>query len=138
MTHPEQQYLDLLQDILDNGDERMDRTGTGTISLFGQQMRFPLAAGFPAVTTKKLAWKAVVSELLWFIEGSGTVTAKRQLFGQAMQMLITGHQRRNMQATSVGSTVYNGVIGNVMFKSHQVVSQWNMMHDMLKVIQLTS
>jgi thymidylate synthase len=71
MTHPEQQYLDLLQKILDQGDERMDRTGTGTLSLFGEQMRFALTKGFPAVTTKKLAWKACVSELLWFIEGSG-------------------------------------------------------------------
>jgi thymidylate synthase len=71
MIHQEQQYLDLLQKILDEGDERMDRTSTGTISLFGQQMRFDLSQGFPAVTTKKLAWKALTSELLWFIEGSG-------------------------------------------------------------------
>jgi thymidylate synthase len=71
MTHPEQQYLDLLARIIAEGDERMDRTGTGTIALFGQQMRFDLTQGFPAVTTKKLAWKALVSELLWFIEGSG-------------------------------------------------------------------
>ena len=64
------QYLDLLQDILDNGEEKDDRTGIGTFSVFGRTMRFDLRGGFPAVTTKKLAWKACVGELLWFIEGS--------------------------------------------------------------------
>lgn len=63
-------YHDLLQDILDNGEEREDRTRVGTISVFGRQIRFDLRSGFPAVTTKKLAWKAVVGELLWFLEGS--------------------------------------------------------------------
>jgi len=66
-----QQYLKDLQFILDNGVESKDRTGTGTISVFGMQSRYDLTKGFPAVTTKKLAWKSVVSELLWFIEGSG-------------------------------------------------------------------
>jgi thymidylate synthase len=65
------QYLDLLQDILDNGETKDDRTGTGTISVFGRHLRFDLRRSFPAVTTKKLAWKACVGELLWFIEGSG-------------------------------------------------------------------
>ena len=65
------QYHDLLEDILNNGEVKDDRTGVGTISVFGRQLRFDLTAGFPAVTTKKLAWKSVVSELLWFIEGSG-------------------------------------------------------------------
>lgn len=64
------QYLDLLQDILDNGTDKMDRTGTGTRAVFGRQIRFNMKDGFPAVTTKKLAWKGVVSELLWFLEGS--------------------------------------------------------------------
>jgi|APGre2960657404_1045060.scaffolds.fasta_scaffold05063_6 thymidylate synthase len=64
------QYLDLLQDILDNGEEKDDRTGIGTFSVFGRSLRFDLRRGFPAVTTKKLAWKACVGELLWFIEGS--------------------------------------------------------------------
>jgi len=64
------QYLDLLQDILDNGETKDDRTGTGTISVFGRSIRFDLRRSFPAVTTKKLAWKACVGELLWFIEGS--------------------------------------------------------------------
>lgn len=64
------QYLDLLKDILENGNEREDRTGVGTISVFGRQVRFKMSDGFPAVTTKSLAWKAVVSELLWFLEGS--------------------------------------------------------------------
>ena len=64
------QYLDLLKDILENGEERDDRTNVGTISVFGRQVRFKMKDGFPAVTTKSLAWKAVVSELLWFLEGS--------------------------------------------------------------------
>jgi thymidylate synthase len=64
------QYHDMLQDILTNGENANDRTGVGTRSIFGYQMRFDLSAGFPAVTTKKLAWKAVVGELLWFLEGS--------------------------------------------------------------------
>ena len=71
MKHSEYAYLDALKNILETGDHRPDRTGVGTISKFGIQMRFDLAQGFPAVTTKRLAWKAVKSELLWFIEGSG-------------------------------------------------------------------
>lgn len=64
------QYLDLLKDVLDNGTERDDRTGVGTISVFGRQIRFNTQDGFPAVTTKALAFRSVVSELLWFLEGS--------------------------------------------------------------------
>ena len=79
MTHPEKVYLDALKNILENGDDRPDRTGTGTKSIFGLQMRFDLTEGFPAITTKKLAWKAVVSELIWFIEGSGDEGRLREI-----------------------------------------------------------
>ena len=63
-------YLDLLKFILENGHEKDDRTNTGTLSSFGHQLEFDLSEGFPAITTKSLAWKGVVSELLWFLEGS--------------------------------------------------------------------
>jgi thymidylate synthase len=73
------QYHDALKTVLEQGTVRQDRTGTGTISLFGMQQRYNLAEGFPAVTTKRLAWKSVVSELLWFIEGSGDEKRLREI-----------------------------------------------------------
>jgi thymidylate synthase len=66
----EQEYLNALKFVLENGTVKQDRTGVGTISYFGLQQRYDLSKSFPAITTKKLAWRSVVSELLWFIEGS--------------------------------------------------------------------
>jgi thymidylate synthase len=67
------QYQALLQDILDNGVQKKDRTGTGTISLFGRQIRHKMSEGFPLITTKKMAWKAICTELLWFLRGDTNI-----------------------------------------------------------------
>ena len=86
---PVKQYLSALEYILEKGKNRGDRTGIGTRGVFGYQMRFDLRSSFPAVTTKRLAWKSVVSELLWFLEGS---TDERRLaeihFGKPKKELI--------------------------------------------------
>jgi thymidylate synthase len=80
MNNPhDKEYLSALQDILENGDERTDRTGVGTLGVFGIRQSYDLQQGFPALTTKKLAWKAVVSELLWFIEGSDDERRLREI-----------------------------------------------------------
>jgi thymidylate synthase len=69
----DKQYTDLLQDIIDNGVEKKDRTGTGTLSVFGRQIRHKMSEGFPLLTTKKMAWKTMVVELLWFLRGDTNI-----------------------------------------------------------------
>ena len=71
--HPERQYLALLADILENGARRDDRTGTGTLGVFGRQMRFDLSQGFPLLTTKRLPFRSIAVELLWFLRGDTNV-----------------------------------------------------------------
>jgi thymidylate synthase len=73
MNKLDKTYTDLLQDILDNGVEKKDRTGTGTISVFGRQIRHKMSEGFPLLTTKKMPWKSIVTELLWFLQGNTNI-----------------------------------------------------------------
>ena len=73
MNKLDKQYQALLQDILDNGVEKKDRTGTGTLSVFGRQIRHKMSEGFPLLTTKKMAFKTMVTELLWFLRGDTNI-----------------------------------------------------------------
>ena len=73
MAHPEKQYLDLVRTVISKGRVKTDRTGVGTVSMFGPQIEFDLKDGFPLVTTKKVFWKGVVHELLWFLKGDTNI-----------------------------------------------------------------
>ena len=73
MNNIEHDYLRLLKDILDNGVEKQDRTGTGTISVFGRQIRHKMSEGFPLLTTKKMPFKTIATELIWFLRGDTNI-----------------------------------------------------------------
>jgi len=73
MNSLDKKYTDLLQDILDNGVKKEDRTGTGTLSVFGRQIRHKMSEGFPLLTTKKMYFKGIVTELLWFLRGDTNI-----------------------------------------------------------------
>ena len=79
MRHPEHQYLDLIEQVLERGDERLDRTGVGTRSLFGAMVRFDLSQGqVPILTTKRVYWKTAVKEMLWFLTGDTNIRSLLQ------------------------------------------------------------
>ena len=96
MRHPEHQYLDLLHKILEEGDERIDRTGVGTKAIFGAQMRFNLQDGFPVFTTKKVFWKTAFKEILWMLSGSSSL---RDLLRQNVSIWTDWPLKRYREAT---------------------------------------
>jgi thymidylate synthase len=132
------QYLDLLEHVLSTGTEKTDRTGTGTISVFGYQMRFSLADGFPVLTTKKLHLKSIIHELLWFISGSTNI---RYLTDNGVKIWnewadsdgnlgpVYGHQWRswpdgNGKKTDQLANVIESIQRNPDSRRH-IVSSWN-------------
>lgn len=134
-----QQYLELLQKILDEGEIKEDRTGTGTRSFFGHQMRFDLSQGFPLLTTKKIFFKGVVHELLWFLDGS---TDNNQLKKNQVHIWdewedengelgpIYGHQWRHWQDHNSGQTIdqIHNVVDQLKHNPssrRMIVSAWN-------------
>ncbi len=97
-AHPEQQYLDLLQLLIEQGDERIDRTGVGTRATFGHQMRFDLARGFPLFTTKRVYWKTAFKEMLWMLGGGDNI---RQLLEQNVRIWTDWPLKRYRDETNI-------------------------------------
>ncbi|UII30896.1 thymidylate synthase [Fulvivirga ulvae] len=132
------QYLDLMQDILDNGNEKGDRTGTGTVSVFGRQLRFDLSEGFPLLTTKKLHIRSIIHELLWFLSGDTNI---KYLKDNGVSIWdewadengdlgpVYGHQWRSWPTPGGGtvdqiSQVIDSIKNNPNSRRH-IVSAWN-------------
>ncbi len=133
-----QAYHDLIRDVLEHGEERQDRTGTGTLSVFGRQARFDLRRGFPCVTTKKLHLRSIVHELLWFLRGETNVASLREngvtiwdewadaegelgpVYGKQWRAWPTPDGRAIDQIR----LLIDGLLGNPHSRRH-VVSAWN-------------
>lgn len=132
------QYLDLMKDILETGASKTDRTGTGTLSVFGRQLRFDLSAGFPLVTTKKLHTRSIFIELLWFLKGDTNI---KYLHDNGVTIWdewadengdlgpVYGHQWRSWPAPN-GQTIdqITNVINQIKQKPdsrRHIVSAWN-------------
>ena len=129
------QYLDLVKHVLENGNEKSDRTGTGTKSVFGYQMRFDLAEGFPMVTTKKLHLKSIIYELLWFIKGETNIEYLKQNGVKIWDEWadengdlgpVYGHQWRNWNGDGIDQIkeVINSLKNNPDSR-RMIVSAWN-------------
>ena len=130
-----QQYLDLLDHILENGDQKGDRTGTGTISCFGYQMRFDLAEGFPVLTTKKLHLKSIIHELLWLLSGDTNIQYLKDHNVKIWDSRadengdlgpVYGHQWRNWNSDGIDQIkeVVNTIKNNPNSR-RMMVSAWN-------------
>lgn len=125
-------YLDLLQFVLRNGSEREDRTSVGTLSVFGPQLEFDLQAGFPLVTTKRMYWKGIVRELLWFLEGSTSVSSLHESVHHWWEPWaeegelgpIYGKQWRDWNGVDQMSQLIEGLRTNPTSRRH-VLSTWN-------------
>lgn len=132
------QYLDLMQDILENGNEKGDRTGTGTISVFGRQLRFDLNEGFPVLTTKKLHLRSIIHELLWFLSGDTNIKYLKENGVSIWDEWadengdlgpVYGHQWRSWPTPNGGTVdqitnVLNQIKNNPNSRRH-IVSAWN-------------
>jgi len=129
------QYLDLVEHVLENGNEKADRTGTGTKSVFGYQMRFDLSEGFPMVTTKKLHLKSIIHELLWFIKGDTNI---KYLQENGVRIWndwadkngdlgpVYGHQWRNWNSDDIDQlTEVIATLKNNPDSRRMLVSAWN-------------
>jgi thymidylate synthase len=126
MNNIDKQYQKLLQDIIDNGVEKKDRTGTGTISVFGRQIRHKMSEGFPLLTTKKMAWKTMVTELLWFLRGDTNIkflvdNGCHIWDGDAYKNYLKNHKDKLIGCTIVLS---NGV-------SAEIIAQHNVNRNVL-------
>ncbi|MGC4017218.1 MAG: thymidylate synthase [Luteolibacter sp.] len=132
------QYHELLRDVLENGESRSDRTGTGTLSIFGHQKRFDLRKGFPCVTTKKLHLRSIIHELLWFLKGDTNISYLKEngvtIWDEWADESgdlgpVYGQQWRAWEASD-GRTIdqihllIDGLIGNPHSRRH-IVSAWN-------------
>lgn len=114
MNNLDKQYIDLLQDILHNGIKKSDRTGTGTLSVFGRQIRHRMSEGFPLLTTKKMPWKQIVTELLWFLRGDTNI---RYLVDNGCNIwngdAYKNYTKKVLNMTSIEQLGYGGyIIGN--------------------------
>ena len=132
------QYLDLMQKVLDEGQEKSDRTGTGTLSIFGHQMKFDLSKGFPLVTTKKVHLKSIIHELIWFLQGSTNISYLKEngvsiwdewadenedlgpVYGAQWRSWPDGNNGRIDQIENL----INGINNNPDSRRH-IVSAWN-------------
>ena len=140
-----QTYLDLLRDVREHGERRMDRTGTGTLSVFGRQVRYDLRQGFPCLTTKKLHLRSIIHELLWFLRGETNVASLREngvtiwdewADDSGELGPVYGKQWRSWP-TPEGRTVdqihllVDGLLGDPFSRRH-IVSAWNVgqLHQM--------